>query len=103
VLRASSKTARVEQGDKVRLTFSVRNLTGDALRSTVSARPATALRASGRTNVTVRSLRPGATRKLSFTLRIGSRAKIGTHKVRVSMTIGGRTVTKTVKVRVVRD
>ncbi|WP_197983833.1 phosphodiester glycosidase family protein [Aeromicrobium sp. CFBP 8757] len=103
VLRTASKTTRVEQGDKVRLTFSVRNLTGDALRSTVSARPAKALRASGRKNVTVRSLRPGATRKMSFTLRIGSRAKIGTHKVRVSMTIGGRTVTKTVKVRVVRD
>ena len=67
-----------------------------------TARPAKALRATGRKNVTVKGLRPGATRTLSFTWRLGRNAKPGTHTVRVTMKVAGRTVTKTVKVRVTR-
>jgi len=101
-LSASKKTVKVERGDKARLNVTLRNRTASSIRSTVSVKVPTSMRASGRRTVTVKAVRADGTRKLSFTLRVGKGAKLGTHRVTVRLKVGGRTISQVVKVRVVR-
>jgi hypothetical protein len=101
-LSASKKTVKVERGDKARLNVTLRNRTAGSIRSTVSVKVPTSMRASGRKTITVKAIRTGGTRKLSFQLKIGKGAKIGTHRVTVRLKVGDRTITQVVKVRVVR-
>lgn len=61
-----------------------------------------ALRVTGARTVAVASLAPGKARTVALKLRILRSAKIGTHAVKVSFDIGGRTITRTIQVTVRR-
>ncbi|WP_264674631.1 phosphodiester glycosidase family protein [Nocardioides lijunqiniae] len=102
VFGASQKVVTVHRGDRARLGFVLRNKTSRALRSTVSARPPAALRAYGKRVVRLPGVRAGAVRRVSFRFAIGERARLGGHRVRVTLRVGDRTVTRVVRVRVLR-
>ncbi|WP_137294969.1 phosphodiester glycosidase family protein [Nocardioides dongxiaopingii] len=102
VFKATKKVVRVERGDRMSMPFRLGNQTATALRPTVRIAPARALRASGKRVVNPAAVRAGATRRLAFVLRVGAAAEVGTHRVEVTLRVGDRTVTRIVRVRVLR-
>ncbi|WP_051472191.1 SdiA-regulated domain-containing protein [Patulibacter minatonensis] len=60
------------------------------------------LRTTGAKRVVVHSIEPGKARTLVLRLRVLRTTKVGTHAVKVAFAVGGRTVTRTIAVRVTR-
>jgi uncharacterized membrane protein len=54
----------------------------------------------GSRTATVASLGAGDSRTVTLKLKVGAKAKRGTYKVKVTWKLGGKTVTRTVQVRV---
>jgi hypothetical protein len=60
------------------------------------------LRVRGARDVAVHSVAPGGTRTAALRVRVLRSSRLGTHRVRVGLVVGGRTVTRTIALRVTR-
>lgn len=98
-------TARttVKRGRTASLPLLLVNGTDATLAATaVTATVPASLRVRSGRRTTVPATASGRSRTLAVRLRIGSRARVGTHKVRLRLKVGTTTATRTVQVRVTR-
>jgi hypothetical protein len=101
VFAAAGSKASVKPGRVATLRFAVGN-------GTTSRFPQTSLSVSspkgldlvGARSATVASLGSGDSRTVTLRLKVGAKAKRGLYKVKVTWKLGGRTVTRTVRLRV---
>jgi hypothetical protein len=63
---------------------------------------ADSLGAKGSSSVAVDTIKAGRTGSVTLDVQIGRNASLGRHRVRVELKVGGRTVTRTVVVKVTR-
>lgn len=97
---ADRASANARRGHKLELSFQLHNGTAAALsKATATADLPKGLKASGDRSVSVTGVKAGATKTVVLHLTVG-KAKAGTYKVPVELSIGGHTVTSTVTVRV---
>lgn len=97
---AEGDSAHVRRGQDAHLQFVLKNKTAGALRgATVSA---DALDAKGSATVKVATVKAGDSRNITLTLPVGRSVSLGRHKVKVTMQVGGHSVTETVTVLVTR-
>ncbi|MDO8188684.1 hypothetical protein Q5424_26525 [Conexibacter sp. JD483] len=102
LLSGQSRTS-VKRGRTAQIAFSVRNLTSGALaRATATVRAPRALRAGAVKTIRISGVGAGRSRTLKVTLKVGAKAAIGSHRVVVRLTVGGRQVSRTVTVKVTR-
>jgi hypothetical protein len=100
---ATSSKVSVRRGRSVSIALRLANDTAQPVgASTATATAPKALRLSGSRSLKVASLRAGQARTVRLRLRVGRTAKVGAHRVGVSLKIGGRTVRRTLTVRVTR-
>jgi uncharacterized protein YjiK len=97
---AEADNAHVRRGQDAHLQFVLRNKTAGPLRGAIVS--ADALGAKGSVTLKVGTVKAGDSRNLTLTLPVGRNASLGRHKVKVTMQIGGRSVTETVTVLVTR-
>lgn len=102
IVIAPQAVAAVRRGGTAALRFSLSNRTGGRFAgASLAATPPTALRVSGRRTVALAPLGAGARRTVTLRLKVGAKAKLGTHRVKVALRLAGRAaVTQTVSVRV---
>ncbi len=94
-------TTRVRRGGTARVRVGVRNATTGSLSGArVRVTLPKALRAGGTRTVRLAAIRAGRLGTARIAIRVGSRARRGTHVVTVRTTIGGDTVLRRVVVRV---
>lgn len=100
---ATRGVVTVRRGRTARLPFVVLNGTGTTV-AKASARATTpgALRATGIKPVSVSALGSGQSRRFSVPVKVGKAARIGTHRVTITTKIAGKTIARTVRVRVKR-
>ncbi|MEN0015662.1 MAG: NEW3 domain-containing protein, partial [Solirubrobacteraceae bacterium] len=96
-------SASVTRGGTVKLSIAVANhTTAHVDRGSASVTAPSALGLRGAPSVTIHALSPGQSRKVTLAVKVGRDAKVGTHTVTVKLRIGGKTVTRSVSVRVRR-
>ncbi len=101
VFAAAAAKASVKPGRVATLNFGVGNGTAGELPATIlSATVPRALDVAGGRSAVVASLAPGDSRTVTLRLRIGARARPGTYRVEVALKLNGKTVTRTVQLRV---
>ncbi|HEY4276596.1 MAG TPA: DUF3616 domain-containing protein [Conexibacter sp.] len=102
-LSATRSTAtRVRRGRTATVSLRVSNGTAAAVAgSMLSASAPKTLKARGRT-VKLARLAAGASRTVRLRLTIGRTARVGTHAITVRMRVGGKTVTQSIKLLVMR-
>ena len=95
--------SRVRRGRVARLALVVRNGTTSTVKA-FTATPLTpaALHATGKRSANGRALAAGRTRTLQVRFRVGRTVKPGTYAVRIRLDVGGRAVTRTAKLLVIR-
>src|SRR5690606_29746720 len=98
------RATKVRRGRIVRISFRAHNDTTARIpRSTARSTVPKGPKFSGRLKPALAALRAGQARTLTARLRIGRRARLGTHAVTVRVKVGGgKTVTRKVRLRVVR-
>lgn len=104
-IRLTAPRSRVTAKRGRSLTLRVRVTNRSALnvgRLKVTAALPRSLRVRGTRSGTVSRLQAGASRTVRVTLRLARSAKLGTHTVKLRLRIGGRSVARTVTVRVTR-
>jgi hypothetical protein len=100
---AERSSVSVRRGHTVSLSFRVTNGTKALVRgATAKATAPKRLRISGRSRATVASLKAGQSRTVTVHLKVRSTTQAGSYKVPVKLTVAGRSVTRTVTVRVSR-
>jgi uncharacterized membrane protein len=88
-----------KRGAKLRLRFKLTNGTyGSLVDAKLSPSIPSSLSKTKGTATTVEDIFAGDSRSLTVTLRVGKHARIGKHKVKVSVGIGSNKVTQTVTV-----
>jgi hypothetical protein len=96
---ASSARVTTKRGAKLRLRFKLTNGTyGSLVDAKLSPSIPSSLSKTKGTATTVEDIFAGDSRSLTVTLRVGKHARIGKHKVKVSVGIGSNKVTQTVTV-----
>jgi hypothetical protein len=101
VFTSKAAEASVRPGHVATLRFTVGNSTTGELPATiVSATVPRALHVTGRKSAVVASLAPGHSRTVTLRLKVGARARHGTYRVKVTLKVDGKTVTRTVQLRV---
>lgn len=99
----SAKATRVRRGRTATVSFTLRNGTTTALAASVATASAPkALRIGGKPTVRIAALRAGQQRAVRLRLKVGRAAKVGAHKITVTLKVGRETVAQTVVVRVTR-
>jgi hypothetical protein len=78
----------------------LKNKTAGPLRGAVVS--ADSLGAKGSATLKIAPLKAGEGRGVTLTLPVGRKVSLGRHKVKVTMKVGGRSVTETVTVLVTR-
>jgi uncharacterized protein YjiK len=97
---AEGDSTHVRRGQDAHLVFVLKNKTAGSLRgATVSA---DALGAKGSSTLKVATLKAGDSRNITLTLPVGRHVSVGRHTVKVTMKVGGHSVTETVTVMVTR-
>ena len=100
---ATRSKVSVRRGRTVSVSFRIGNGTTTTLRSaSATATAPKALRVSGPTSLRIASLKGGQARTITLRLKVGRTAKVASHRVRVTLDVGDRTVTRTVTVQVRR-
>jgi alpha-tubulin suppressor-like RCC1 family protein len=98
---AKAVKASVKPGHEASLSFTVGNGTSGELPATIlSVTAPKGLHLSGKSSAVVASLAPGKSRKVTLRLRVGAKAKPGVYSVRVTLKVNGKTVTRTLRLRV---
>jgi hypothetical protein len=90
-----------KRGAKLRLRFALENDTSGPLRGArLTTSIPISLGAARGSSTSVATISAGASRSLTVKLRVGKSANYGTHKVKVSVTIGVKKLSRTVVVTV---
>jgi alpha-tubulin suppressor-like RCC1 family protein len=103
VVTFATKTARasVKPGQVATLSFTVGNDTAGELPTTVlSATVPAKLHVAGGRSTVVPSLAAGRSRTVRLRLRIGAKARRGTYVVKIALKLGGKTVERSARIRV---
>jgi hypothetical protein len=101
VFAAAANKASVKPGHVATLHFALGNgTTGAFPKTSLSVSAPKGLDLQGSRSATVASLGAGDSRTVTLKLKVGAKAKRGTYKVKVTWKLGGKTVTRTVQVRV---
>jgi uncharacterized protein YjiK len=100
---ATRSAVSVRRGRTVTLSFVMANRTTATVgAATATASAPAALRLTGTRSVKLPSLNAGKSRTLRLRLKIGRTATLGRHTLKVQLKVGGRSVTRTVAIRVTR-
>ena len=92
-------TASVRRGHTVNLSFRLANDTWARVgRSTATASVPASLHLRGPRSIDVAALKAGESRTVQLQLKIGRKAELGRHTVKVELAVGGRTATRTVTI-----
>jgi hypothetical protein len=103
VFSSKRSSVSVRRGRTLSLSFVAENDTAATVAgSTATATVPKALKVSGKRSVKIASLKQGQSRNVLLMLKVSKTAKVGSHKVKVALKIGGRSVARTVTVRVKR-
>jgi hypothetical protein len=97
---AEGDNAHVRRGRSAHLQFVLKNKTAGPLRGAVVI--ADPLGAKGSATLKIAPLKAGEGRGVTLTLPVGRKVSLGRHKVKVTMKVGGHSVTETVTVLVTR-
>jgi regulator of chromosome condensation (RCC1) repeat-containing protein len=101
VFAAAAAKTSVKPGHVAMLSFGVGNGTAGELPATIlSATVPRGLDVVGKRSAVVASLAPGDSRTVRLRLRVGARARRGVYRVEVTLKLDGKTVTRTVRLRV---
>jgi hypothetical protein len=101
VFAAAASKASVKPGHIATLSFALGNgTTGGFPKTSLSVSAPKGLDLFGSKSATVASLGAGASRTVTLRLKIGTKAKRGIYKIKVTWKLGARTVTRTVQLRV---
>jgi hypothetical protein len=101
VFAAAASKASVKPGHVATLSFALGNgTTGGFPATSLSVSAPKGLDLQGGKTATVASLGAGDSRTVTLRLKVGAKARRGTYKVEVSWKLGGKTVTRTVQLRV---
>jgi hypothetical protein len=101
VFAAAASKASVKPGHVATLSFALGNgTTGGFPATSLSVSAPKGLDLQGGRSATVASLGAGDSRTVTLRLRVGAKARRGTYKVHVTWRLGGKTVTRTVQLRV---
>jgi uncharacterized membrane protein len=90
----------VHRGQTATLSFKLANRSGTTVGASATAPKG--LGVSGTRSLKIAPLKNGQSETLKVTLKVGKKAKLGTNKVEVRLTVGGRSTTQTVTVHVTR-
>ena len=99
---AKVSTASAKRGGAARLTFRVGNDTAAPLDGKVALFAPKGLKAGGKSTVAVKSIGAGGSRLVTVTVKVGRKAALGSHRVKVRFSAGGEALTRTVTVKVGR-
>ena len=98
-----SAATKVRRGRTATVAFAVRNATTSRFAgATATVSAPSSLKASGKRSIKVGALAAGRSETVRVALKVGRTAKLGVHTVKVSIKVAGRTVTRSVKLRVTR-
>jgi Regulator of chromosome condensation (RCC1) repeat/NPCBM-associated, NEW3 domain of alpha-galactosidase len=101
VFAAAASKASVKPGHVATLHFGLGNgTTGGFPKTSLSVSAPKGLHLRGSKTATVASLGAGKSLTVTLRLKVGAKARRGTYEVEVSWKLGGKTVTRTVQVRV---
>jgi uncharacterized membrane protein len=93
----------VRRGHLVDLSFRLANdTTARVGRSTATASAPASLRLKGPQSVRIASLKAGESRTVRLQLKVGRKAELGRHMVKVELEVGGKIVTRTITILVTR-
>lgn len=102
-IAAARSVTTARRGSTARLPFVLLNGTARTLaKTTATATVPRAVRATGKSSAPIAALKSGADRRFSVPVAVGRTAKLGTHRIVVRTKVAGRTVTRTVRLRVTR-
>jgi hypothetical protein len=100
---AKASATKVRRGRTAILSFVVRNSTTSRFGgATATAIVPKALKVSGTRSMKIAALGAGKSRTVRLRLKVGRTATVGTHTVKVRLRVGGKTLSKSVKLRVSR-